>query len=176
MNNPTPAMPPSIVVDGNDVYYNEINDDVKADVLKHVVVFTDAQIREAWSKSLLRHLQLVSTNKFYRALPTGVWTAILELHMTLHAYRAEFYDCDAFSAAFSGLTSFTFEVNGIARVLDISGHHSYNAVLVSDDGETCHWRRVEPQSDEFLSNAPRKINVTAPDGAYAAKRGFAITV
>ena len=51
MTNPTPAVPPPIVEHGNDIYYNEINSAVKADVLKHAVVFSSDQITEAWSNS-----------------------------------------------------------------------------------------------------------------------------
>ena len=75
-----------------------------------------------------------------------------------------------------GMVGYDFELNGVARVLDGSGHHSYNAVLVCDDGKTCKWLKVEPQADIFVDNPPPNVKVTAPDGAYTAAQGFAITV
>lgn len=175
MTNPTPAVPPPIVEDGGDVYYNEVNDAVRNDVLKHAVVFTSDQITTAWTNSPLSHLQLISTNKQYKALPTLIWKAILHLHLSLHEYQQDFYDCDSFSLSFAGQIVADFAINGICRVLDVSGSHSYNAVLICDDGKTCRWRRIEPQADKFVSDLPKTINVTAPDGAYKATRGFAIT-
>ena len=65
-----------------------------------------------------------------------------------------------------GLVAYDFEINGICRVLDISGHHSYNAVLVCDDGKTCSWLRVEPQADLFLEDISKPLVAAyAPSGA-----------
>lgn len=175
MTTPTPAVPPSIVEWDGDVYYNEVSDAVKQDVLKNAVVFTDEQIREAWTKSKLAHLQLISTNKKYRALPTKQWDAILELHLSVRKYVPEYFDCDSFAAALMGMIAFDFTINGIARVLDTSGQHSYNAVLVCDDGLTCSWKSVEPQLDKWIADLPRTVNVTGPGNHYPATAGFAVT-
>ncbi len=144
-------------------------------VVKQAVVFDGDQVRDAWTKSKLSHLQFISTNKSYRALPKSVWDQILAEHLSIHKYVPEFFDCDSFAAALMGLVAYDFEINGICRVLDISGHHSYNAVLVCDDGTTCSWLRVEPQADLFLEDISKEVTVTAPDGAYAATSGFAVT-
>ena len=142
-----------------------------------ISVFTGDQVREAWKNSDLSHLQLISTNKKYHAVDKKTWDALLNLHLTLHPYEAEFFDCDSFSAVFVGFIVWYFDVNGVVRVLDSSAGHSYNAVLVaSDDGKSCSWSKVEPQYDGFVGEAPPAgITVTAPDGAYKAAYGFAIT-
>lgn len=149
----------------------------KDDIVKQATTFTGDQIQDAWHSSHLSLLQLISTNKEYRALPKSVWDSILAEHLTIHEYVPEFFDCDAFSVAFCGLVAFKYEINGIARVLDSSSHHSYNAVLVSEDGKTCTWQTVEPQADIFMDDPkPANVNITTPDGAYRARNGFAVTV
>lgn len=174
---PKPHYQPPIVSSPDTLYYTETGDVTKQDALKQATVFSGDAVRDAWNASPLSHLQLVSTNKKYRALPKKVWDAILALHQTVHAYMPDFFDCDAFSAIFVGFTLWNFEINGVVRVFDNSADHSYNAVLISDDaGKTCRWERVEPQTDMFVDDKPPPgIVVNAPKGAYTATSGFAIT-
>ena len=174
---PLPHMPPPIVKDGKDgtVYYTDASPETKADAVGAAVVFTSEQVTDAWGTSDISHLQLICTNKKYRALPKTHWDAILALHQTMHPYETDFFDCDSYSAVFVGFTVWNFDINGVARVLDNSAHHSYNAVLVCDDGKTCYWKTVEPQSDTFVGDPPPGIIVTVPAGAYKAASGFAIT-
>lgn len=148
----------------------------KDSVVKQASQFTGQQVRDAWSKSKLSHLQLISTNKQYRSLPQSVWDQILATHFTIHEYVPEFFDCDSFAAAFMGMVAFDYEINGVVRVLDTSAGHSYNAILVSEDGKTCTWKEVEPQADILVSSEGKNgVTVQAPDGAYKAEVGFAVT-
>lgn len=147
----------------------------KDDVIKKAVVFSDEDIQKAWQKSELNHLQLVSTNKKYRALPKEIWDSILAEHLSIHKYIPEFFDCDSYSSALMGMVAFDFEVNGIARVLDTSASHSYNAVLVLNDDKTCSWQKVEPQADIFVEDPPKGMTIVDKDKMYKAERGFAIT-
>ena len=147
----------------------------KDDVLKQAVVFSNEDITTAWGNSDLSHLQLVSTNKQYRALPQSTWDSILATHLTAHVYVTDFFDCDAFAAAFLGLVVWNYEVNGVVRVFDNGGHHSYNAVLICDDGKTCSWQKVEPQADIFVDHPPQNVKITVPAGTYSASSGFAVT-
>ena len=172
---PKPHYPPPIVSSPDALYYTDVVPETKADALSKAHVFTTEQVTDAWSNSELSHIQLISTNKNYRALPRQVWDAILALHQTIHPYEVDFFDCDSFSAVFVGFTVWNFDINGVARVLDNSAHHSYNAVLVSDDGKTCTWKKIEPQSDTFVGDPPPGVVVTVPAGAYKAKSGFAVT-
>ena len=147
-----------------------------SDVLKQVVVFDDAQVTAAWQASDLGKLQLISTNAKYRALPKATWDAILATHFTLHPYTPDFFDCDAFSAVFVGYVLWHYQVNGVARVFDISSSHSYNAILICDDGETCRWEKVEPQQDALVPDSPKlKLQSTETTSLYAATQGFAVT-
>ena len=187
-----PSGPP-LHVDPNNNWFTEADSKVKGTdnplgrtlaiyalrqaALTTAVVFTNAQIRTAWSQSDLSHLQLISTNKNYRALPRKMWESILALHLTLHPYETDFFDCDVFSAVFAGFIPWNFDVNGVVRILDISGKHSYNAVLVvSDDKKTCSWIRVEPQKDIFIEHPNQGLTVTSLNGDYSATYGMAITV
>lgn len=153
-------------------------DDVitKDSAVAAAVEFTSDQVLQAWSQSKLGHLQLISTNKNYRALPMAEWNEILGLHQTVHKYEEDYFDCDSFSLVFAAFVVWNFDINGVARVMDNSAHHSYNAILVaSDDGKTCSWLAVEPQSDILIDSPPPGIKVSAPAGAYLATAGFAIT-
>ena len=148
------------------------------DAVKAAVVFDSDQVTSAWQKSDLSHIQLVSTNKQYRALPSETWQQIFAMHHAIHQpkYTAEFYDCDAFSAVFMGYVAWNFEINGVARVFDNSAGHSYNAVLICDDGKTCSWSKMEPQDDIFVDSPPKGIKIVNVDKDYLATSGFAVTV
>lgn len=154
-----------------------MSDITKETAIAASAVMTAQQVTDAWKQSELKHLQLISTNKHYRALPTQTWNDILARHQTVHPYTADFFDCDSYAVVFSAFAVWNFGINGVAQVLDSGAGHSYNAVLVSDDnGKTCTWKKVEPQADIFVDAPPKGIHVTAPKGAYAAMVGFAITV
>ena len=56
------------------------------------VIFSGADIMSAWKKSKLSHLQLITTNKRFRALPRAVWDQILDLHQTIHPYETDWFD------------------------------------------------------------------------------------
>ena len=146
----------------------------KEEAISKAVVFNNDQITKAWQVSDLKHLQLISTDKEYRALPKETWDAILALHQTIHKYTPDFFDCDSFSAVFMGFALWNFEVNGVARVLDMSASHSYNGILVvSDDGKSCSWEIVEPQADVVITNP--SVTITKQKDIYTATSGFAIT-
>ena len=152
------------------------DDITKESAVAAAVEFTSDQVLQAWEKSELKHLQLIATNKRFRALPKAQWDAILELHQTIHPYETDWFDCDSYAAVFVGFTVWNFDINGVTRVFDNSAHHSYNGVLCCDDGKTCYWLKVEPQIDRFVGDAPPPgIKVTAPKGAYVATAGFAVT-
>lgn len=168
-NVPTPA-------ESGAVYYDQVSPETKADAVAAAVTFTSDQVMAAWQQSELSHLQLICTNKNFRALPKANWDAILGLHQTVHPYETDIFDCDAYSLCFAAFSAWNFDINGVARVLDNSAHHSYNAVLISDDGKTCYWKIVEPQADIFTDDPPPGVKVVAPEGAYKAASGFAITV
>lgn len=145
----------------------------KAQAIAQAVIFDNAAIMQAWHASELSHLQLIGVDKQYRALPTAVWDEILATHLSLHPYIPEFFDCDGFSAVFMGDVLWNYEINGLARVIDFSAHHSYNAVLVCDDGKTCSWKKVEPQADQFVSERRVTSSKGHPD-MYQAMHGFAV--
>ena len=167
--------PPPVVESTDAVYYSlPVSKETKADALSKAVVFSNDQIEEAWHQSQLKGLQLISTNKEYRALPKSVWQSILGLHATVHQYTPEFFDCDSFSAVFMGWVIWNFEVNGVARTIDESAGHSYNAILVaSDDGKSCSWSIVEPQADVIIEDPTKAI--TDNKDIYTATAGFAVT-
>lgn len=148
----------------------------KSEILSSAVVFDNDAVTAAWKSSELAHLQLISTNKQYRAIPKAMWDAILATHLSIHIYAEDFFDCDAFSAVFVGFVLWNYEINGVVRIFDQGGHHSYNAVLVCEDGKTCSWQKIEPQTDFFVDDKPPAgVTLTIPSGTYAATTGFAIT-
>ena len=147
-------------------------------VVARAVVFTGDEVTAAWRQSPLAHLELISTNKKYRALPRDIWDAILATHLTAvkSRYEENYFDCDAYAAAFMGLVAWRYDINGVARVLDNSAHHSYNAILlVSDDSKTCSWLMVEPQSDGIVGDPSGPVVHTKAGDIYTATAGFAVT-
>ena len=155
-----------------------MTDITRDDAVKAAVVFSGDEVRAAWAQGPAAHLDFVSTNKQYRALPRNVWDEILSLRLTpADRYEPEFFDCDAFAAAFMGLVVWDFDINGVCRVLDNSAHHSYNAILVvSADGKSCNWELVEPQLDKIVGEPGGPVVITkSGENMYKATDGFAVT-
>lgn len=76
----------------------------RQEAVASAVVFAGDEITAAWRQGPLSHIQLISTNKKYRALPRKLWDRILDTHLTaVQRYEPEFFDCDSFAASFLGI-------------------------------------------------------------------------
>ena len=78
-------------------------------------------------------------------------------------YTPNRFDCDSFSRVFWGKVNETFEINGLFVVVDYSGRHSYNALLIHDGAGGLTIRLYEPQNGTYPKRGVKP---------YEAKSGF----
>ena len=123
------------------------------------------------SKSAFAHLAPIFTDSHYTGLTRDEWNTLLRRTNTdTLKYLPTVHDCDDFGALMRGLIPALSDTNEISWVLDYSGGHSYNIVLVVEDDGSFGLAAVEPQQDEFVPMA--KFNSGKPP--YEAKRGTQI--
>lgn len=142
--------------------------DVRRIVKRHVRDVSRAEVVKAYRNSRLKNLHGEFLDRRYRALPMRVWELILEYsQVDKKQYRSEHYDCENFAMALCGQVPMWFDVNGVGFVVDYSGKHAYNAILVSESGEHLEVIGVEPQNDRWG---------VAKTGAqmYSAQNGYTI--
>ena len=128
------------------------------------------QVRECFASSMQHSLQLAEVDVDYLALTEADWQKVLKFTtVAWKVYKPEYFDCDDFAVCQKALISLHFNINGCGWVLDSSGEHSYNVILVCDAaGDRLHTRIVEPQQD---AEVPYKMVGTAH---YAERSGLII--
>ncbi len=115
-----------------------------------VLKVSAAQVAQAVWRSDLRKLRVVCYDTKFTALPIGVWEEILEWSdIDQPKYVESQTDCDNFALALSGQLSLRLGVNGVGVVLDESGGHAYNCILVKRGLDQVEIEAVEPQKDTF---------------------------
>ena len=96
------------------------------------------------------HMRRVCLDNRYYCLTGPDWDALIKAVGPEHRkYAVDKFDCDAFSRVWYGRVAEDYEINGMGIVIDWSGQHSYNLLLVSDGEKpatrlTC--RLFEPQN------------------------------
>ena len=135
-------------------------------VVQAWTVHTAAEVQKAWKASPAAHMQLLLFDDRYHSLPRELWHEICqETHTNALKYVRSFFDCNSFADSLKGLVKARWAVNGIGFVADTSGHHAFNAVLISgDDGLEVAF--VEPQRDDWI--------VPQSQPCYDLKRGIAL--
>ena len=132
------------------------------------------QVVDALQDAGLGQLRPVFLDKDYYALPLETWAEIIEWSdVDRIKYVAEKRDCDNFAVAFAGQVGLRFAVNGVGIVVDFSGKHAYNCLLVTGDkdGDGVDDLSVvllEPQSDRM----PQVGDTMSGHEAYKAESGF----
>jgi hypothetical protein len=124
--------------------------DVRRVVKRHVRDVSRTEVVKAYRNSGLNNLYGQFLDGRYRALPMRVWELVLEYsQVDKKQYRSEHYDCDNFAMALCGQVPTLFDVNGVGFVVDFSGGHAYNAILVSESRGHLEVVGVEPQNDRW---------------------------
>ena len=150
-----------------------------ADLLQRVraarVTVTAQAVSDALRASPLARLSLSFLDRTYTALPMEVWAEILEWSdVDRVGYVSESRDCDNFAVALAGQVGLRFGVNGCGIVVDYSGKHAYNMLLVStpdadgDGSPDLAIALVEPQTDRL----PQVGDRLGRNEAYRASRGW----
>ena len=85
----------------------------------------------------------------YRVVVEDVMLEVVKAcHVSAVPYVADYLDCDKHSRLLWALMPNDFRLNCVGLVLDYSGRHSYNVVVVDDGAGGLSVRWVEPQSGE----------------------------
>ncbi len=123
----------------------------------------------ALRQSALKNLRPQFLDRNYTALPMEKWQEILEYSdVDRVQYVSELRDCDNFAIALAGQVALRFGVNGIGIVVDFSGRHAYNCLLVSTSDGGLEIKVVEPQSDGM----PKVGDRLSGHEAYKAQNGW----
>ena len=128
------------------------------------------QVIEAVHKVFPKTIQLQFLDGEFTALPFETWEKIIYFTSVDKAkYLTSKRDCDNFAIAFSGQCSLKFGINGVGIVVDISGKHAYNCILVKDNVDReLYVKIVEPQTDGFVKLGD---NLSRQE-AYVADKGW----
>ena len=106
--------------------------DLVKDIAKTEVLYSAAEVEAAFKNGAGKHLTFVPLDTKYWAQTPAVWKRILQYSsIDTKEYKAERYDCDDFAFAFKGSIGARLSVNSIGMVVDYSGGHAYNAILVA---------------------------------------------
>ena len=137
--------------------------------LKSLKEFSGDDVRHAMSQGSLYRLQCILIDSKYRALSLDDWCTVIKATTDeWKNYTPEVFDCDDFAKCQSALVSLKYNVNGCGQVYDTSGQHSYNVLLVIDDGGNLVTRILEPQDAKILTSDE------VDTGHYKEASGFVI--
>ena len=113
------------------------------------VVFDKKEVRRVLNK-FAGKMDDVLLDNYYYCLTREEWTHVIkEIGPDANKYTPEKYDCDSFSRYFWAEVNHKYEVNGLMVVVDYSGRHSYNALLVHDGHGHLSVDLFEPQNGSF---------------------------
>ena len=83
----------------------------------------------------------------YKVVPEAEMMAVVRATRTsVEQYVAEYHDCDQFARELWARIPNQSGLNSAALVIDFSGQHAYNAIVVDADGSLAV-KFVEPQAD-----------------------------
>ena len=159
----SPAAPPSEVA----------LDSLLGEIQKYGVTVTAGQVVKALRDAGLGRLYPYLLDQTFTALPASIWDKVLAWSdVDAVQYVSERRDCDNFAVALAGQIGLRLRVNGVGVVVDYSGRHAYNVLLVGDQlvGGPLELkaRLIEPQSDRTV-NVGDKLS---GHEAYKAAEGF----
>ena len=127
------------------------------------VVFDKKVVRRTLNKYAGDMGDVLLDDKYY-VLSNAEWNYVVKIiGAEADKYQSDRFDCDKFARVWYGKVAEKFEVNSMAIVVDYSGRHSYNALLVHDGAKNLNVVLFEPQ------NLSRPVKGTKP---YVCKSGF----
>ena len=86
---------------------------------------------------------------YFVASEADTMQAVKDSHTDAMRYVSDIADCDKHSRLLYAMLPYKFGLNSVCMVIDWSGKHSYNAIVVDNAG-TLEVRWVEPQSDSEI--------------------------
>lgn len=125
--------------------------------------FTQVEVVAALNASPLAALQDVPVDNVYWGVSKAAWDGMLAYTgVDRIPYVSDRFDCDNFAVNFAAVVADKFDINGVGIVVDGSGGHAYNSVLIADN-DRLSIGIVEPQNDLYVLKA---------QGMYKARYGF----
>ena len=140
--------------------------------LSKSVPLTGQQIEAAVRASGGRNFQIMRLDRSFWTCTLEDWKEIIEqTEVDEVRYVAERTDCDDFAVALKGLVALKYGINAIGMVVDITGKHAYNIIVVSNADGTFSAHALEPQTDQIDTDSTR---VQFGQGAYKAEAGYVV--
>ena len=136
------------------------------------VPVTGQQIVEAIQNSGARRFQVQMLDRQFWTCSLEDWKEILEqTEVDDVRYISERRDCDDFAVALKGIVALKYGINAIAMVVDFTGKHAYNLIVVANPDGTFTAHALEPQTDQIDTDSRR---VQFGKGAYKAEKGYVV--
>ena len=110
-----------------------------------------SKIQEAWNKSQWKGIQLVMEDVSLWCMSDSSFMDILKyIPVDQSKYIPAYHVCRSFATDFVGYMVSVFHCDGVGKVLDFKGHHSYNVVVTHTGNRTLHVHVVEPQANMII--------------------------
>lgn len=142
--------------------------DAQNQIYNAAVSYPVSKVREVFAKSSMKQMQLLCLDQTYYAVTKSQWDQVINAIGSNHlAYETDRFDCDKFATYFAAMCALDYGINSAGMVLDYTGSHAYNAILVAPDttGDDPTFMVLEPQTDQYVLN---------PDGHHVETNGVII--
>ena len=117
------------------------------------VSYPASKVQEVFAKSSLKKMQLLCLDQTYYTVTKSQWDQVISAINSNHlAYEVDRFDCDKFATYFAVMCALDYGINAAGMVLDYTGQHAYNALLVAPDktGDDPTFMVLEPQTDTYV--------------------------
>ena len=115
----------------------------------HPVAFSKKAVRRLLNQQFGKMGDVLLDDQYF-VLSQPEWDQVIKaIGPEKDGYRPNRFDCDSFSRVFWGKVNEQYEVNGLFVVIDYSGKHSYNALLIHDGKQGLTIRLYEPQNGTY---------------------------
>ena len=123
---------------------------IKKHIAETEVQFSGFQIDGALLEDRNNYLQIVPLDDVYYCVNEFTALEILKKsRIDKKRYANDRYDCDDYAFALKGEIGRRYSLNSVGLIIDYSGHHAYNCMIVSDFGKP-KVIYIEPQTDEVV--------------------------
>lgn len=155
---------------------------IKSHVRREQLVVPAQAVHKAAVEAGLGRLNHQFLDPNYVALPLGVWEDFLMWSWLNDVkYIESHFDCENSAMALCAEVGRRLRVNAVGLVMDISGRHAYNALLVKD-GDGVRVQVCEPQTDALVTigeafRGDKAFGVNeafSGNEAYKAEEGFVL--
>ena len=137
---PTPGK-----IDPSELFNDTVPKEYEVAVLKSLAKYPVGAVKKAWGKSQWDGVQLVPEDvKFYVMGREEFFNALPYVPIAKAMYNPDFFVCRSFASAFVAFVASTFRSDAVGKCLDWQGEHSYDFVVLHDDGQLSV-ECIEPQ-------------------------------